>query len=111
MVSIVLPQIEIVLDALELSGCAYNVDNKDSPKYKKNKEIPNEWTEIKDFENEFEGGITEALEDSKSGFKARLYKKKETYILAFAGTDPKKMTMKRKLIGGILLPMEGRLLE
>lgn len=90
MVSIVLPQIEIVLDALELSGCAYNVDNKDSPKYKKNKEIPNEWTEIKDFENEFEGGITEALEDSKSGFKARLYKKKETYILAFAGTDPKK---------------------
>lgn len=90
MVSIILPQIEIVLDALELSGCAYNVDNKDSPKYKKNKEIPNEWSEIKDFENEFEGGITEALEDSKSGFKARLFKKDKTYILAFAGTDPKK---------------------
>ena len=41
MVSIILPQIEIVLDALALSNCAYNVDNEDSPRYKDNAEIPN----------------------------------------------------------------------
>ncbi len=89
MVSIILPQIEIVLDALALSDCAYNVDDKDSPKYKKNKEIPNGWTEVKDFKNEFEGGITEVLEVPKTGFKARLFKNDDTYILAFAGTEPK----------------------
>lgn len=50
MVSIILPQIEIVLDALALSNCAYNVDNEDSPRYKDNAEIPNGWTEIKDLE-------------------------------------------------------------
>lgn len=90
MVSIVLPQIEIVLDALELSGCAYNVDDKDSPKYNKNKEIPNEWTEIKDLKKEFGDKISGNLIKPKSGFKARLFKKDKTYILAFAGTDPKK---------------------
>lgn len=85
MVSIVLPQIEIVLDALELSGCAYNVDDKESPKYKENKEIPNEWTEIKNLEKEF--GLSESMIKPKNGFKARLFKKDNTYILAFAGTE------------------------
>lgn len=87
MVSIVLPQIEIVLDALELSGCAYNVDDKESPKYKENKEIPNEWTEIKNLKKEFNNAMTTALYDAKTGFKARLFKKGNTYILAFAGTE------------------------
>lgn len=104
MVSIVLPQIEIVLNALELSGCAYNVDNKDSPKYKENKEIPNEWTEIKDLKKEFGDKISGNLIKPKSGFKARLFKKGNTYILAFAGTeltnDYKKPSLKDAITDG-----------
>ena len=89
MVSIILPQIEIVLDALALSYCAYNVDNKNSPRYKDNAKIPNDWTEIKDFKKEFGDEIAAVLINSQNGFKAKLFKKKNTYVLAFAGTELK----------------------
>lgn len=87
MVSIILPQIEIVLDALALSNCAYNVDNEDSPRYKDNAEIPNGWTEIKDLEKEFGDEIAAVLINNQNGFKAKLFKNGDIYILAFAGTE------------------------
>ena len=80
MVSIILPQIEIVLDALALSNCAYNVDNEDSPRYKDNAEIPNGWTEIKDLEKEFGDEIAAVLINSQNGFKAKLFKNGDIYI-------------------------------
>ena len=87
MVSIILPQIEIVLDALALSNCAYNVDDENSPRYKDNAEIPNGWTEIKDLEKEFGTKIETPLTNSLNGFKAKLFKNGDMYILAFAGTE------------------------
>lgn len=89
MVSIILPQIEIVLDALALSNCAYNVDNENSPRYKDNAEIPNGWTEIKDLEKEFGTKIETPLTNPLNGFKAKLFKNGDMYILAFAGTELK----------------------
>ena len=43
------------------------------------------------LKNEFEGGITEALEDSKSGLQSKNYiKRKKPNILAFAGNRSQK---------------------
>lgn len=74
MVSIILPQIEVVLDALALSDCAYD----------ESEPAPAGWTEATDILNE----LQIELNDPKSGFKARLFKNEDTYILAFAGTEP-----------------------
>lgn len=83
-VSIVLPEINIVLEALSLSECAYN---KNSNYKNKNTKIPAGWTEITDLNKEFKNGINRKMIDHRSGFKARLFKNGDTYILAFAGTE------------------------
>lgn len=78
MVSIILPNIQLVIDSLMISDYCYK--NADS-----NAVLPNGWKEATgsiDIANKM-------WEDDTSGFKASLYYNEESkkYILAFAGTE------------------------